>query len=271
VTDQSQREHLGELLSAHLDGELTADETARVEQHLADCAECAAELEATRTVRGRLRGAPAVDPPFGFLERLSRPAGARRAGRSRWIAAASVVTIAAAWIVVLGLAVAPQRSTVAPPVDETRTALAKPGLVASLHRPEGTATRFPTEVLGRPLLSVFAVNQGKLSGDAAIYGEEDDPSSLVQVSILPATPEWSSLKGGLRQPVQGVPGTPWESTDDNPAKALVFSVDGTTVMIVGQVSQADLEQAAATFGHPGGDSFGDRLRSGAWSVVEAFG
>jgi hypothetical protein len=219
-------------------------------------------------VRARLRGAPAVDPPFGFLERLARPA---HRSRSRWIAGASVVGIAAAWIIVIGIALAPQRSTIAPPVDQTRAALANPELVSTLHRPEASLTRFPTEVLGRPLSRVFQVNKGKLAGDAAIYGADDDPTSWVQVSILPATPEWSSLKGGLRQPVDGVPGTPWESTDGNPQKALVFSVNGTTVMIVGQVSQSDLEKVAATFGHPGGDSFSDRLRSGAWSVVEAFG
>ena len=271
MTDQSQGEHLGELLSAHLDGELSAEESSRVEQHLAGCPACATELEATRTVRSRLRDAPAVDPPFGFLERVTLPSGQARARRRHWQAAAWVVGVAAAWVLVLGIAVAPQRSTVVPPVDETRAALAKPGLISTLHRPEGSVTRFPKTVLDRPLLSVFGVSQGKLNGDAAIYGNEDDPDSVLQVSILPATPEWSELKGGLRQPVAGVPGTPWESTDANPTKALVFSADGTTVMIVGQVSQSDLEAAAVAFGRPGGDSFVDRLRSGAWSVVEAFG
>lgn len=268
MTDVERQDHLGELLSAHLDGELSADETARVEQHLATCPECAAECEATRAVRARLRDAPAVDPPFGFLERLARP---KVRPRSRWIAGASVVGVGAAWLVVLGIAVAPERSTVVPQVDQTRAALANPQLISSLHRPEGTLTRFPTTVLGRPLLSSFVVNQGKLAGDAAIYGQEDDPTSVIQVSILPATPEWSSLKGGLRQPVDGIPGTPWESTDGNPMKALVFSVDGTTVMVVGQVSQADLEAVAVAFGRPGDPAFVERLRSGAWSVVEAFG
>jgi hypothetical protein len=112
-------EHLGELLSAHLDGELTADEIVSVQEHLAECDACRTELEATRAIRATLRAAPEIDPPFGFYERLL---GRRR--RPRWIAAASVGTVAAAWLVVVGFAVSPPAARVVPPVDQARATLA---------------------------------------------------------------------------------------------------------------------------------------------------
>jgi hypothetical protein len=111
-------EHLGELLSAQLDGELTADEIESVNAHLAECDACRRELEALSEVRATVRAAPAVDPPFGFYERLVL----RR--RPRWIAAASLGAVAAAWIVVLGFAVSPPVARVVPPVDQARATLA---------------------------------------------------------------------------------------------------------------------------------------------------
>jgi len=122
VSDQ----HLGELLSAHLDGELTADETATVEAHLADCSSCRDELDATRGVRSKVRDAPPVDAPFGFYERLVRPSRSARASRRMWPALSSVAAIAAAWVAVVGFATTPQRPDVKPPVDELRIELASP-------------------------------------------------------------------------------------------------------------------------------------------------
>jgi hypothetical protein len=48
-------EHLGERLSAYLDGELGGEALAAAEVHLAACAECRAALEGLRRVAGRAR------------------------------------------------------------------------------------------------------------------------------------------------------------------------------------------------------------------------
>jgi anti-sigma factor RsiW len=208
-------EHLQELLSAHLDGELTADETAAVHAHLADCDLCRAELERTRAVRSALRSAPAVDPPFGFYERL-----VRAPRRPRWMTAGSAAAVAAVWIVVLGFAVTPERTQAAPPVDAARASLLN--------------------------------------------------SKRIEVSILPTAVDWSQLKNGLRRAIPGLPGRPWETTDTAGTKALVYESEGSTVMVVGDVSIDQLEQAAREVGDQSDRSPLDRLRDAAATVIDAF-
>jgi anti-sigma factor RsiW len=67
-------EHLGSLISALLDGELEPGELADARAHLAACASCPGELQATARARELVRGLPQLDPPFGLIERaLMRP------------------------------------------------------------------------------------------------------------------------------------------------------------------------------------------------------
>ena len=63
-------EHLGDLLSALVDGELDAADEAQARAHLAGCAWCQAELTWITEGRDAVRGLPAVEPPFGFYERM---------------------------------------------------------------------------------------------------------------------------------------------------------------------------------------------------------
>lgn len=209
----SEQQHLGELLSAHLDGELSADETQAVEAHLATCEACRQELEGTRSVRSALREAPAVDPPFGFFERMTMS----RRRRPRWAAAASVACVAAAWVAVVGFAVSPTRETVEPPVAAARAALGnRPG---------------------------------------------------VQVTMLRGKVEWSKLQGGLRRPVDGVPGTPWQSTDPFEPVAIVFEVEDTGILVVGNGTPEEVEAEAARVSEDYERSIVDRIRDAAASVV----
>jgi len=206
-------DHLGELLSAHLDGELTADETAELEAHLAECGDCRAELEATSAVRSALRGAPAVDPPFGFYERLLSK---RRGSRLRsW---SSATAVASAWVFVLGFGTTQPHTKVTPPVDSVRASVAN--------------------------------------------------TKQVQVTVMKGDVQWSELRGGRRQPVSDLPGTPWESIDDRGPKALVFEHDGVSVLVVGDVPMDQLEQTAR--GVDTSRSVVDHLRDAANAVVSAF-
>lgn len=98
--------HLGDTLSALLDGELSPPEQETARAHLASCPACTEELAAVGQARSWLRGLPQVDPPFGFYERIlldrpvSRPAPfgvspslRRRAGLAALSAAAAAVTV----------------------------------------------------------------------------------------------------------------------------------------------------------------------------------
>jgi anti-sigma factor RsiW len=98
--------HLGDALSALMDGELPWAEEQVARAHLATCAECADELAAVGQARTWVRGLPPVDPPFGFYERMLRGAPSsvprfaappsnlrRRAGAAAFGAAAAAVTV----------------------------------------------------------------------------------------------------------------------------------------------------------------------------------
>jgi anti-sigma factor RsiW len=101
----------GELLSAYLDGELTAADHRRVDAHLAEHAACRDELAGVAGVREAVRGLPWVDGPAELWSdlalamtvgsdpsrRLADPAV--RLARWRWAAAA-----AAGLMVVAGVA-----------------------------------------------------------------------------------------------------------------------------------------------------------------------
>ena len=101
-------EHLDDVLSAYLDDEVSPAERVEVEAHLATCAECRADLDAEREIRQVLRDLPAVDPPFGFYERILRdgPASGQAPVRKRRIrfGLANIAATAAAWLLILAVA-----------------------------------------------------------------------------------------------------------------------------------------------------------------------
>ncbi len=208
-----------------------------------------------------------------------RPARATRARRV-WPALSSVAAIAAAWVAVVGFASTPQRPDVRPPVDELRIDLASPDvasapdplqvdrpLIAGLHRADPNATPLPASVISLPRSRAFTTKDG--NGILVVF---EKASTRVLVYVQHGDAQWSTLQGGLRNPISGVPGNPWQSTDSSATHALVYEADGTTVVVVGDLPQAQLEQVAREVGTAPGtsDSFGDRLRDGAASVMDAF-
>ena len=104
--------HPGDLLSAMLDGELTPGEVAGVRAHLEACPDCQRELDRISETRTLVRDLPAVDPPFGFYERMVRP-------RYRW-ARAGVAALAGAAAVSVGVMAfaAPREPHVTPHVAQ---------------------------------------------------------------------------------------------------------------------------------------------------------
>ena len=69
---------LRELLSAYIDGQVSASEASRVQKHLAACAECRRELEALRATVSLLRSLPQVQPSRSFaLAEAPEPADRR--------------------------------------------------------------------------------------------------------------------------------------------------------------------------------------------------
>ncbi|HEX5506751.1 MAG TPA: zf-HC2 domain-containing protein, partial [Thermomicrobiales bacterium] len=91
------------LLSAYMDNELAPDDLRAVQEHVADCADCAALLTSYRRIRAAVRALPEADPPPELREAVfakATPAYRRRAallglGQQGLAAAALVVTILA--------------------------------------------------------------------------------------------------------------------------------------------------------------------------------
>lgn len=86
--------HPDDLLSAHLDGELTPEEVRRVEEHLAGCAPCRAELEALAAARSAVRGLPILEVPPGVLGLPDEVVVPLRRRTLAWIGAAAAAVVA---------------------------------------------------------------------------------------------------------------------------------------------------------------------------------
>ncbi len=99
-------DHLGELLSAYLDGELTQDEESQVVLHLDGCPPCRDELLDLDAARSAVRSLPVLEPSAALGEiTLEQPIPVpsldeARASRSRtrpvaWAAAAAAALVLA--------------------------------------------------------------------------------------------------------------------------------------------------------------------------------
>ncbi len=107
--------HLGELLSAHLDGELLDHERARVAGHLQECERCRAELSELAGARTMVRSLPTLEMPLTVREAVGMapdPLPLRRRP-AMWIGAAAAA--AAAVFVSAAIVTAPQPQQISPP------------------------------------------------------------------------------------------------------------------------------------------------------------
>lgn len=125
--DAGRAAHLGDELSALLDGELAASGVAAAERHLAGCPACARELARVSQARTWVRGLPAIEPPAAFFggivaERTAQVVLLRHRRRAR----VSVAACAAAAGLVLSMAPPRERPT-APQVGQLVEAHATAG------------------------------------------------------------------------------------------------------------------------------------------------
>ena len=96
--------HLGVLLSAYLDGELSAAEQRRVSDHIVSCARCRGELHDLDRARIAIRSLPGVDT--GQLDQVPALPSPRR---SRLVVAGSIgIAAAVALFVALSLGGQPE-------------------------------------------------------------------------------------------------------------------------------------------------------------------
>ena len=83
-----------ELLTAYIDGELTADEVAAVEAHLPGCAVCQAQVASLHAAIGTLAALPALQPSADFEEAVLAALRPSRVRRPHWARRAAVMIVA---------------------------------------------------------------------------------------------------------------------------------------------------------------------------------
>ncbi len=107
--------HPSELISAYLDGELTARERSDLAQHMSTCGRCAADLEGLQRVRAAVRALPVLEVPEDIYESYSEGAAVAPIHRNRgiWVGAAAAMI---ALVIAIAALVTPPASSIT--IDE---------------------------------------------------------------------------------------------------------------------------------------------------------
>lgn len=123
--------HPGDLLSAYLDGELTAAELATVARHVAGCGTCVTELEGVVAARSAVRSLPHLEPPPGVADDGASVVdlSGRRARRFlRWAAAAAAAAVLIGGVAISGGEPAPALDFDTMTENHTARVIVDPGI-----------------------------------------------------------------------------------------------------------------------------------------------
>lgn len=105
------RMHLDELLSAYLDGEVSAEERSCVVRHLETCPACRDDLAALHAARSMVRSLPTLEPPAGLIPTDGQVAVVVPLRRRRRTWAAAVAAAVTALTIGIATAMAPAPPT----------------------------------------------------------------------------------------------------------------------------------------------------------------
>lgn len=274
-----------DLLSALLDGELDAETEAQVRSEVAASPEAQEELADLSRVRALVRDLPAVEPPFGFYERMLRPAkrpthiGAKLAG--------AVAAAAAAIVLIVGIT--PATDAIVPPVEAyaarhaemdaastddpppadpaTTTTTSDPDMAAFEAVPESEldAMGTPAELTGE-----FRRMAGYQSPVGAVHLVYSDGAVMISVYEQVGDLSWEELPDGTMMQVDDV--TAWTSADDHD-EVMVFERGAVVYTVIAEsASDAHDEMVALAVELPEGSdpSMFDRFRTSCRSVAARF-
>jgi anti-sigma factor RsiW len=107
--------HLGELLSVHLDGELADHERSRVASHLEACELCRTELKTLAESRSLVRSLPMLELPVSVSEAVGLPRDPLPLRRrpTTWVGAAAAAALF--FFVTSAIVTAPEPQQISPP------------------------------------------------------------------------------------------------------------------------------------------------------------
>ena len=268
-----------ELISAHLDGELSDAEGEHVRRSVAEDPSLARHAEELAKVRSFVRDLPPVDPPFGVLERMVLDL--RRFRPSRTMVSATWGAAAAAVVMVVALAPSVSPPEVAPDVEALaarREVVATEPIAAIQPVDDGYEAvpldeldvEAPDELDGTEVAAAYEADDIT----QVVYGEGDAATS---VFVHDGTLDWDGLAAGRgeRATVAGDPA--WRSSiatsgRGGPTSLDVVVVDrGDVVVVVISASVSDgVEAELDEFDLPPA-GWSDGVVDACGGVVETFG
>ncbi len=206
---KSDHRRVSEMLSAYVDGELSARERARVDRHLSECADCRWELETLRQTATLLGQLPSVPVPRSFairemdVSRRAAPSPPRRA-YTLLRGATALAALLLAVVVAGDLFLHPAMRSVAPAMAPAQK-MPAPTQVAQAPQPLA-APPTPTVVVARdmekaagesaadygaaaptrPPLPPTPTPEPAVSGMPAVEKAAEPPVAEATASLLPA-------------------------------------------------------------------------------------
>jgi hypothetical protein len=235
--------HLGDDLSALLDGELDGARVAAARAHLEGCQDCQEELALVEAARQMLRSAPPIDPPPGFVDGYIR---GRHRRRALAVAAGSFACLATLATFVVGGALQDERD-----LDPQLAALAEAHLDPEDGQPMDTSD-VDAELQGLTEAGEFERAGVYGGGDLTQVVMEGDDADL---SIFEGEGElgWDDAPSGgepMAVELADVQAQGWMYDVDD-ASVLVVEAGGLVYALVSEGSVGDLMDAAADL--PEGD------------------
>ena len=278
-----------DLLSALLDGELDPAEEARVRDLVADSPDAQDELAALVQVRTMVRDLPPVDPPFGFYERMLRPA--KRPSHVGAKVGGALAAAAAAVVLIVGIT--PATDSVVPPVaayaerhlemepisatSEAPAPTTTTSTAAAAAAPDDDMGFAPVpdaelDAMGMPteLSGAFHRMSGYQSTDGAMHLVYSDGDLMVSVYEQVGVVAWDRMPTGDMVQVEGQKA--WSMVGDD-EEVMVFERGPVVYTVVAQVtSDAHDDMMAVAVELPDGSdpSMFDRFRTSCRSVAARF-
>ncbi len=279
-------DHLGETLSAYVDGELGDVERAEVADHLASCRSCRREHDLLVETRELLRGLPEVRPAFGVFRRLLPRSVSWRLNLAT---IALAVVAAGAFVAALAVTGGLDSLPIRPAIEQhaqRHVAMADSTVSEAGSAPDASESTPPAnpeefELMpaaeGVPLVLATGSLGPAYEAAAAWWNADDGVVHLMfragteEISVFAEEGQvaWSRLPSDGRQSL--VSGERVWRTEDRGLVVVVVEHDDLVFTLVASSSRGELTAVAADLPQARSLGAGERLRRASSNLVEIFG
>lgn len=264
----SRFDHLGDRVSAWIDGELVGDELELTASHLDECDHCRSVVDAERSVREWIRLLPPEEPPPGFLDMLvaSGPRDRRSDRRRVRFGVANLVASAAVWVLVLGVGQLSHNATVTPRVGNFVTThqanvLSTNNFGTVDRQMQSTRSDLPAATSRFDLVAYRAES----SMTQAVYSDGIDAVSVFrQVGAL----DWDAVGDGRSVAVGDSRGVVIDRGD---VEVLLFERGDYAYAVVAPPSSGVIDEIAVAMPSSPGPSLWDRAADAGRGLLDCFG